>query len=335
MDALSVLAPRRIGVVRFGRIGDMLLLTPTLRALRQRFPAARIEVATHAACVPVLKRSPDIDIIHPVAGWFATARALRGVDLVVDAQRTDASALAAWASGAPVRLGWRTSRWHDALLSHVVDPQRSYSAHFQASVLRSVGVGEVDLDLALDPGDSARAAAEAAFPGEARRIALAPGASVVTRTWPEARWVALAQALGARGWEVIVVWGPGEQPLAQRVAAGSGARLAGPTSILELAATIARCRVFVGNCSGPRHIAVSQRVPTLVMHGATAVGAWTRPSAWHRALWTDEPCRPCNQPRCPIAVRCLTRVEVEPAVAIVEALALLGPEPPLRVRIRP
>lgn len=323
------LHPRTIAVIRLGRLGDVLLCTPTIRALRNRFPDARLVVLTR---YPALFASlDDLTSGQIYSSLWSATRALRALapDLVVDLQRSAATAALGRLSGAPVVLGARVHRWHDRLLTHAVPPQRAYAAHYLGSILRVLGVQQINLDLHLRappaPGPDLPAGA----------IGLAPGASSVTRAWPEARWIALARQVRVHH-PVVVIWGPPEAALAARVAAEAGVILAPPADIPQMTAQIRQLRLLVGNCSAPRHLAVSQRVPTVTLHGASPVGGWTRPTPWHVALHTDLPCRPCNQPTCPIGVRCLAEITEAQVLAAVEQVLLLGPEPgPLVVPIVP
>ncbi len=333
-NVLAHLTPRRVVIVQLGFLGDVLLATPVARALRARWPGARLVWVVHPRYAEALEGNGDIDEVALAEGVGGLFRALRGADVCVDLQRSTATALAGWLARVPIRVG-RPAGWlRDLLLTHAVPAQRAYSAHFRASVLRVFGIGEVSLDLALAPAPEAPLGA-AELVGAGPIVALAPFARLPTRQWPMARWEALGRRLRAeRDARLLVLWGPGEQARAEALARVVGGAVAAPSGIRGLAAQIAACDVLVGACSGPRHVAVSQRVPTVTVHGATAVGGWTRPTPWHRAAFVDLPCRPCNRPTCPIGVKCLADLDEGRVLALVDAVLDLGPEPELRVGIR-
>ncbi len=336
-SALEHLTPRRVAIVQLGFLGDVLLATPVARALRVRWPGARIVWVVHPRFVEALVGNVDIDDVIPAAGLFGLVRALRGADVCVDLQRSTAASLAAWFAGVRIRVG-RPAGWlRDRLLSHVVPAQRAYSAHFRASVVRVFGISEVSLDLSLAPAKEGAGQSTGLPPvGRGPIVALAPFARLPTRQWPMARWEALGVRLRAeKDARLVVLWGPPDEERARSFARAIGASLAAPTGIRGLAAQVATCDMLVGACSGPRHVAVSQRVPTVTLHGATAVGGWTRPSAWHRAAWTELPCRPCNRATCPIGVKCLAELDEGRVMLLIDAVLGLGPEPELVVRIRP
>lgn len=331
-SGLASLAPRRVAIVQLGFLGDVLLATPVARALRRRWPEARIVWVVHPRYAEALEGNGDIDEVALAEGLPSMMRALRGTDVCVDLQRSTATALAGWLARVPVRVG-RPAGWlRDRLVTHVVAAQRAYSAHFRASVLRVFGIAEVALDLTLA---AAEGLAPPQGPGAGPIVALAPFARLPTRQWPMARWEALGRRLRAeKDARLLVLWGPGERDRAEALARAVDGVVAPPSGIRGLAAQIASCDVLVGACSGPRHVAVSQRVPTVTVHGATAVGGWTRPTAWHRAAFVELPCRPCNRPTCPIGVKCLVELDEARVVALVDAVLGLGAEPELRVPIR-
>lgn len=317
------LEPRRIALVQLGFLGDVVLATPTARALRRRFPDAELTWVVGPRAADILVGNPDLDHAVVADHLFALRKALRDIDLVVDLERSPV--VTAASLGVRHRIGRSVGGWRDRALTAHAPAQRAYSAHFRASILRLLGVGEVDLDLVVS--------AEPAPVEPAFRIALAPFARFATRRWPH--WGPLGRRLRDLGAELLVLWGPGEEDQARVLSAEIGGRLIPSCGPRALAGWIGSCKLLIGNDSAPRHLAVSQRVPTITLHGATAVGGWTRPTAWHRALTTDLPCRPCNRPTCDIGVRCLTEVSPEAVIPLVHELRALPPEPPLIVPIVP
>jgi len=123
--------------------------------------------------------------------------------------------------------------------------------------------------------DSALAEQVLAAAGVRRPYAvLNPGARMADRRWPPSAHAEVARGLIARGLGVLVVWGPGEEHLARKVAEGSGARLAPPTSLDELAALFRGARLCVSNNSGPMHLAVAVGTPTVGVFAAGDAARW-------------------------------------------------------------
>ena len=104
-----------------------------------------------------------------------------------------------------------------------------------------------------------------------RAVALLPATSRRGKSWPLERFAALAPRLHASGYRPVVLWGPGEEPLARRVgeAAGAPTVVAPPTGIVELAVTLHHCAAAVGGDTGPTHLAASVGTPTVAVMLAT------------------------------------------------------------------
>ncbi len=211
---------------------------------------------------------------------MAAAAALRACrfDTTIDLQCLTKSAIAAWLSGAPRRIGKagedgrELSRWfHNELVAaggdHVID-------HY-LDMLRPLGITtpavRYDLPESIADGRTADEFLRTAGLVTRRFAILNPGAGWPSKIWPAERYGELAQHLaGVHEMASVVVWGAtNEQRLAERIVATSGGhgQLAPPTSMTELAAFCRRAGLFVGSDTGPVHLAVAVGTPTISLHG--------------------------------------------------------------------
>lgn len=330
---------RRILVCQLRQIGDVLLATPAIHLLRQRYPQAEIHLLTEAKAVPVVAGNPDIARIHAVDRkahrdpraqlQFYLEVARHRFDLLVDFQQLPrirwVLALARFfppPGGAQVRLSYRAPWYNGWLYTHTVQPLGGYAAMAKASVLRPLGIhwnGEAPR-MHLTPGELTGADAILAEHG------IGPGQTLITvdpthrrdtRRWPGAHFGRLAAMAAAQdpALRFLVLHGPGELPEARAVAeaAGSPACVVARRvlTLREMAACIARARLHLGNCSAPRHIAVAVGTPTLTILGSTS-SAWTFPGPGHADLRLGLDCQPCNENVCPLGhTRCLTDLAPE------------------------
>jgi lipopolysaccharide heptosyltransferase I len=281
-------APFRILIVRLSAIGDVIHGVPVLCALRSAFPGAFIGWVVEGRAGDLLAGHPALDeLIRLPRGWLKSPREvwrlrrrLRACqfDTTIDLQCLTKSAIAAWLSGAPHRIGKagkdgrELSRWfHNELVSaggnHVID-------HY-LDMLRPLGITTpaVRYDLP-EQAIEARVADEflRATGLAVRRFAiLNPGASWPSKIWPAEHYGELARHLArVHNLPSVVVWGgAGEQPLAERIVATSGGHghIAPPTSMTELGAFCRRAALFVGSDTGPMHLAVAVGTPTISLHG--------------------------------------------------------------------
>lgn len=275
---------RKVLVIRVDeRVGNQLLTTPLLRALKRGLPHATLHLLAprqgHLVASPSVDRAftwQKRDAFRAPTRFLGLLRALRRerYDLVVEAGHWSAYSLT---SSLLARfVGPRLVVGHDRgdaarFLSHPVahDPATASEVPAKLELLRPLGLpGDgLALETGLGAGPAAAAAASGvlASAGLADRpfVLLNPGARLADRRWPPESYAAVARGLEARGLAVLVVWGPGEEPLARGIAQGSRAVLAPPTDLDLLAALMRRARLVVSNNSGPMHLAVAVGAPTV------------------------------------------------------------------------
>jgi ADP-heptose:LPS heptosyltransferase len=301
----------------------VLLVTPALRALRAGYPRAALHAAVDAPLVPLLERNPHLDRVWvlPERGrkgsppWHAFVRELRRArfDLVVDLHGSPRTALVARLSGARNRVGYALrgrGRLYNLRVPRDADRtgrrRPAYAARTNLEIVARLGVRHPALDdLSLvappEPGAEARMAAvlDRLAPGRPR-IGLAPAGTWQAKTWPEASWAALVRSLFDAGTTPLLLWGPGEEPLAVRVQEGSArpvVRLP-PTDLDELGAVLGRLDLLVATCSGVKHLAVARGTPTLTLWGPSSPLTWSPPAGPHAGLRVRLPCVGCNLTRC-------------------------------------
>ena len=282
----------RILVIRYGRLGDLVLLIPALRALRQRFPSAHISalVDQRYAAVPEMCSAVDRVIASDRIGmrdspwWSGALSALRSAqelrkaryDLVIDFHGFRETNLLAWYSRAPWRIGLERNEPSYLPFCFNLDPvpedQNLHVADRFDSLVEALGVSPGPRDIRLEVPSENRTRAERllrekGMNGFSCLIGMNLGASAADKMWPAARFAALADKLADRfDLGVVLLCGPGEEALLRQ--AESSLRtdrfaLAGQLGLKDLAAVIGRCHLLVSNDSGPMHFGPALGVPTL------------------------------------------------------------------------
>lgn len=328
---MELSAPRSILVIQLRRLGDVVLTTPALEALKARWPEARLDFLVEAPGAEAVAGHPAIDetLLYDARGplgalaWALRLRARR-YDWVIDFLANPRTALIASLSGARVKAGpgHVSRRWaYNLRLSQ--SPKTCYAASEKVRWLAPLGVRPEDAPalprLFLAPRPARVENAVGFFPASRKE----------TRAWPAESWARLGRLLRkAHGCRLRVFWGPGERELAAEVAAGigEGAELAPETrSVAALAAELAACRLVVSNCAGPKHVAVAVGTPTVTVHGSSDPAAWTPEHPEHRAVRLDElHCIGCRLNDCPYGLECLRQLPPERVLAAAEALLARG-----------
>ncbi len=282
----------RILVIRYGRLGDVVLLIPAVRSLRQRFPSAHISALVDQRYSPVLEMCSAIDTVIPVdrigmrdsPWWSGTRSAFRlaeglrrsRYDLVVDFHSFRETNLLAWYSRARWRIGLKRTEPSYLPFCFNLDPvlenQNLHVAERFHSLLEPLGVVSGTQDVLLEIPSESQSKAEGflrqrQLAGCSVLIGMNLGASTVGKMWPAASFAALADTL-ARRFEVGVLFlcGPEEEDLLRQVESSMETKryaLAGQLGLKDLAAVISRCDLLVSNDSGPMHFGPALGVPTL------------------------------------------------------------------------
>ena len=341
----GAIPPKKILVIMLRRIGDVILTTPAVRALKKRFPDAVLHFLAEPPGAQALEGDPSIDRIltyapakgeGAVSSYWRWLRDVRGerYDWVIDFLGTPRSAILTFASGAPFRAG-PAHVWHRWAYNRGLVQSRAacYAGLEKLRVLKALDerIDDTDflprLHVPAASIEHARRVISSFWPAaEGPLVGLVPASRKDTRQWPAESYGLLAKRLASElGARVLVFWGPGERGVADAVlsAAGDSARLCPETgSLKELAGYIAQCRLVVTNCNGPKHIAVSCGVPTVTVHGSSDPVSWNPPHPRHVVVRRDElPCIGCRQNDCPLGTtECLRELGPDRVAAAAKAL---------------
>lgn len=316
-------------------LGDVVMATPVLRALRRRFPESRIALGLRAYARPLLAGSPLVDdlIEVPLGGGLAARLAhlkdLRAArfDLGILLTNSFGSALDLALARVPRRRGYQGDG-RGLLLNEGIAPLRegrrrqpiAMTLYYQRLV---EGLGcELDdgaYELPVAAADEAEASAFLARQGvtdDEILVGLNPGAKFgSSKLWLPDRFAALADRLGAQGARPVLLGGPGEEELLRSITRASTAPIVGGADDIlplgPLKALIRRLAVLVTTDTGPRAIAQAFAVPTVVLMGPTHPG-WTD---WNnqraRIIRRDVACGPCHKKVCDLDHRCMVGIEVD------------------------
>jgi ADP-heptose:LPS heptosyltransferase len=321
--------PKKILVVQLRRLGDAILTTQALAALKKRYPGAKLDFLVEAPAAEAVAGHPAIDEIvrYDASGPFGALREAlrmraRRYDWVIDFLANPRTALLTALSGAAVKAGPAHSRRNWAYNHKLVQPARAcYTGLEKVLWLKDLGVAASDapplprLYLAERPKRVENV------------VGLVPPSRQVTRRWPAQSYARLGRLLrDGHGCRLKVFWGPGEKDLADEVVRGIGAgaeAIPETPTIADLAREIVSCRVLVSNCAGPKHVAVALGVPTVTIHGSSDPVSWTPVHPDHRSVRLDElECIGCRSNVCPFNLECMRQLPPERVLpAVLELLA--------------
>ncbi|HEY6186563.1 MAG TPA: glycosyltransferase family 9 protein [Pyrinomonadaceae bacterium] len=334
---------RRVLVVRLRSIGDTVLATPALHALRRFLPHARIDVLLEDWVAPVLDGFTEVDNIIRIergASTLARARAARLLraaryDVAFNLHGGTTATLLTRGSGARHRVGYEDyqySRLHNHTAPSPIELWGRTSVHSVEQQLALLGWTGVPVSdgppTRLAVTEAASLSVEAKLRGaglddQSRFALIHPAAAFATKQWAASNFARVVETLSERGIISVAVAGPNEAAVLTELARESGARLYAFTelSLPEVTALAARSTLFVGNDSGIAHIAAAVRTPSVVIFGSSNLTHW-RPWASAPAATVREElaCQPCPGYTCAEfdQPECIRRVSVERVIEAID-----------------
>jgi ADP-heptose:LPS heptosyltransferase len=313
----------RIVLSRMKFIGDVVLTTPIIRSVRERFPSAHIAYLAEKQALSLLECNPCLDELIPfdfskndIIEQFRVIRRLRrgSFDVFVDFFSNPRTAIIARASGAPIRIG-RDVRGRGQLYTHrIKDDGRTKTAiefHYQYVQPLGVEPRHWRTEITLSDQEKREAGRYLRWQNidpDKPTVGLHPGATWPAKMWPAERFAELIDLLNAKlKVQIVVTQGPADAGVIQeisRLAVGNAVFL-NVIPLRQLAAILSHFSIYAANDSGPMHIAAAVGTKTIGIFGPGEENIWFPympphydSAAGHLALRKDVPCHPCRLDYC-------------------------------------
>ena len=308
---------RNLLIIKLRYIGDVLLATPTVRAIKAARPDVRVTMMVNRETEDVLSGNPDLDeiIVLDKGSLTAQSRLIAGLrhrqfDTVIDLTDGDRSAFLSWVSGAPVRIGFNDEhRWRGRYYTQVIQPipgmRHRIERDLEALKPMSIQAESKDPQLWLTPEEEKSADQLLEQLGVQRSpsmVILQPGARYWFKAWPPERFAELADHLTAQyGCQVLIGGSEQDIDLAQQIrqiAKCSPVIMAGRTTIKQFAAIAKKSALYVGSDSGAMHIAAAVGTPVVALFGPSNPAEWGPRGKVTEVIYKGLDCRTCFHPTC-------------------------------------
>lgn len=343
---------KKILVINLMPLGDLLLTTPFLRALRNIYPSSRISLLADARWGDIVRLNPCIDELialdkkrdHDTV--FKQLKFIRYIrsqhfDLVLNLHYNERSSLIAVSSGAGLRVGYANRYFapfmdfyqeNRCLRKHIVESH--YDVLREKLLIDNERISDNGLELVIGVKEAAIAGLKWRtiwnnHPPD-KVIGLNIGASWPTKRWPVEYFAELAGKLAAKGYALAFFGSAPERELVERCVglisrdqscSPKIAVFTGELSLMELASCLRNCAALVTNDSGPLHIAVSQAVPTLSFYGPSPVPGFAPYNNYSVVLKSALACHPCREWVCPLGtLQCMYNLTPEIALRELDEL---------------
>jgi predicted lipopolysaccharide heptosyltransferase III len=335
-------AVRKVLVVRLRSIGDTVLATPSLFAMKRFLPNVTVDILVEDWVAPLLNDHPHVDnvVVLERGGFMARARVARELraanyDVVYNLHGGTTATFLTRATGARHRVGFKSYQYaqlhnHQAPSPLLLWEQpKTHSVEQQLALLGWTGVPVTDrprtqLGVSNDARETVnKLLAEAGLSD--RKVALIhPAAAFATKQWAVENFARVAENLSERGFAPVAIAAPNEKELLEKLCAEASVKIATfDLSLPEVTALATQSQLFVGNDSGIAHIASAAGTPAVVIFGSSNIAHW-RPwnSAPAEVVFEEMPCQPCHGYYCEKFEQpeCILRVPVTRVIAAIERL---------------
>ncbi len=339
---------KSILVIRLSAIGDIVMASPLIKALRRRYPEARIAWLVQPEVRDLLSANPDVEIIvWPRNQWRQLWRQRRWLrlfqeiktfrnklrehhfDVAVDVQGLLKSGLLAWLSGAKNRIGLGSKEGSALLMTRMIakpenDPRiGSEYLHIARELEWDSEQFEMEVTLTADDEQFARK-----FIGQENLaggyVAFAPFTTRPQKHWVDTRWPELAGYLYRNhGLPAVVLGGPGDIEASAHLAGLFNTpvhELTGKTTLRQSAAVIGKAKLVVGVDTGLTHMGIAAKTPTIALFGSTCPYLDTG-SAKARVIHKQFSCSPCRRnPTCGGEFSCMRAIAPDEVAAVAAEL---------------
>lgn len=333
--------PQNILIVQTAFIGDVILITPLIRAVAELYPQAKIDVIVVAEEAKLLENNPYLNEVivdskrdNTFLSLFQLIKQIKSkhYDLVISPHSSFRTHLILYLSKIPERIGFNRGSAKWMLTKRIEHPVGPHKIVKNLGLLKPLSDREFDLQTELFPSDKDKQKAEILLQplSEKTIIAVAPGSIWQTKCWQLKSYITLCRKLIDSSYGIVLIGGESDKHLCDEIEDAIGKdnanliNLAGVTNLLESADVIKKCSLMICNDSGAMHIANAMKTRVFAFFGPTVQRFGYYPyRQGDRVFEVDLECRPCGShgsKKCPQKHHnCMQKIEVEPVFAAVKS----------------
>ena len=333
---------KRILIRSTNWVGDAILTTPALRAVRKNFPDAKISLLAKPWVEPVFYHNPSVDILLRYdekgrhGGWIGKVRLAKDLrqgkyDLAVLFQNAFEAALISFLAGIPNRLGYSTDG-RRFLLTYPVrrNPafKRFHETAYYLGILQGAGLVAERTKLTLVISKKERRWAEKTVTehrenGKKPIVGISPGATFGSaKRWYPERYAMLCDKIYEFCQAHILIFGGSKERAIgndmARLMKYPATNLCGATNLRQAMALIERCQLFVTNDSGLMHVAAALDIPLIAIFGSTNPTTTGPLGPSSNTVRVPVSCSPCLKPECPTDHQCMKAITVDMVYRLAE-----------------
>lgn len=340
----------RILITRTDRIGDVVLSTPIIKAVRQAYPDAYIGFMVEKAASDIVKGNPYLNEVlvydkkganKGLAGFLSFLFKLmkKRFDAAIILHPAARAHLTCYLAGIPKRVGYdkKLGFLLTQRIAHKKQEGLKHEVEYNFDLLRALDIKFESKELIVPLSEAIREEAgrilkEAGVDLKAPLAALHAGASCPSKRWPAAKFAELIDALNRRHeLQIVLLGGQETMDISKDIVKKAKSKiidLTGKTSVAVLAGILSKCRLFISNDSGPVHISSAVETPVISIFGRNEAGL--SPKRWGPLgkrdiiVHKDVGCEVCLAHRCDKGFKCLEAITVGDVLGAVERIFDVG-----------
>lgn len=326
----------KILIIKLSSMGDVILAIPSIKAIRKKFPKAHITVLVGIESSEILRNCPYIDSLiiskrlkslYDITNLGSLLRE-KYFDMVIDLQNSLKSHIVSWLGGIHKRFGYDNGKF-SFLYNYKIKGAKLPipPVEHQFRLLSLLGISSDSYSLELWPQkedfEYVKDFLNSHWVGDDQvLVGIHPGGSLKwqTKRWPIKNYAQLIDALAKEHIRVVVTGSASDGPLVRELFLLTKAKpidAVGKTSILELAALIKRCNVYISTDTAPMHVAASMGAPLIALFGPTDPIRHLPPAKDYTVIKKDIKCSPCYRPVCNNTL-CMNKIGVDEVLKTVK-----------------
>jgi len=329
---------RRILIARLDRIGDVVLSTPAIKAVREAYPASHIAFMVRPYARDIVAGNPFLDEVITYdkrMGLWGTLKFIRFLrrrrfDLALVLHPTSRTNLLAYLARIPKRIGFdkKMGFMLTRRIPHTKQFGLKHEIDYTLDLVRHIGIESPSRDLHVPISSKNEERVDKLFARynvakSDKVIAINPGASCHSKRWHPERFANVADGLARKHKaKIVLVAGGEDRGITKRIASlmkGPCINLAGATTVADMASILRRARLFISNDSGPVHIACAVGTPVIAIFGRSDRGLsptrWGPSNPGDVVLHKDVGCVVCLAHNCKLGFKCLEAITVDDVLA--------------------
>jgi heptosyltransferase-2 len=324
---------KRVLLSRCDKIGDLILTTPAIAAVRYAWPNAYMGFLCNKYTQDILDGNPDVDEIIPLdkngkhKGIFGFLKLVREIrtrkfEIMINFHPTNRVHLLGFFARIPIRIGydWKMGFLNDVIIKHKKQLGEKSEAEYNFDLLKTVGIEDKKFPqrIIVSPQEENWVEEEMRSKGLNRFVLIHPGASCISKMWPLDSFITLAEKIMYNfDIQVVFILGPREEYMEEKIIQAFRGKVTvyKNLALKKLIALVSKCSFFISNDSGPMHIADAVRKPLIVIFGRNQPGLsprrWGPVNKSAVVLWKDVGCKECLAHNCKKGFLCLKAITVD------------------------